>query len=246
MEQDSQLLLEQIREAGSGLCSLQDVTVRSQFLKKRSKGSIAVCPFCEEAYPARDGDICLGYRGDAPYLETNIVSNRNREKVPSLKTVPVEQAIGSRILHDMTRVIPENAKWPAFRHGHTITAEDIDILKKMGRKNIYVEDQKGADQQWVHEDEAALAFARTMAGDGVTFTKAPSEGKTTLLAKRDGLLVADEDRLEIFNLVPDVMCASRQSFSVVNRGEKLAAPGPLLSFFTGSICISSINRGLHF
>ena len=222
MEQDSQLLLEQIREAGSRLCSLQSVTVRSQFLKKRSKGQIVICPLCGEAYPARDGDICLGCRGDAPYLETDIVSDRKREKGPFLKIVPVEQAVGRRVLHDMTRIIPENAKGPAFKHGHTITPEDIDILKKMGRKNIYLEDQAGTGQQWVHEDEAALAFARAMAGDGVTFTESPTEGKATLLAKRDGLLVADEDRLKIFNLVPDVMCASRQSFSVVSRGKKLA------------------------
>ena len=222
MEQDSQLLFEQIKEAGSGICSLQSVTVRPQFLKKRSKGNIAVCPLCKEAYPARDGDICLGCRGDAPYLESDIEMNRKMEEEPFLKLVPVEQAVGCRVLHDMTRIIPENVKGPAFKHGQVITAEDVGILKKMGRKNIYVEDREGAGRQWVHEDEAALAFARAMAGDGVTLTEAPSEGKATLLAKRDGLLVVDEDRLEIFNLVPNVMCASRQSFSIVNKGEELA------------------------
>ena len=222
MEQNSLLLLEQIREAGPQLYSIQRVTVKPQLLKKRSKGQIAVCPLCKEAYPARDGDICLGCQGDAPYLETDIVNERRSERGPFLEIVPAVEAMGRRVLHDMTRIIPENVKGPAFKHGHTITVEDIDILKKMGRKNIYVEGQRIPGQEWVHEDEAALTFARAMAGDGVTFTEVPSEGKVTLLAERDGLLVVDEDRLEIFNLVPGVMCASRQSFSVVNKGGRLA------------------------
>ncbi len=67
-DQDSQLLFEQIKEAGQKICSLQNLTVRSELLEKRSKGNIAICSLCEEAYPVNDGDICLGCRGDAPYL----------------------------------------------------------------------------------------------------------------------------------------------------------------------------------
>ena len=72
--------------------------------------------------------------------------------------------------------------------------------------------------EWVHEDEAALAFARALAGDGVTFTDPPREGKVNLLAARDGLLVVDEARLETFNLVPGVMCACRQGFTLLDPG----------------------------
>jgi formylmethanofuran dehydrogenase subunit E len=66
-----------------------------------------------------------------------------------------------------------------------------------------------ASPEWVHEDEAALAFAQAMAGEGITFSETPKEGKVNLLAARDGLLVVAESRLYMFNLVPGVMCACR-------------------------------------
>jgi formylmethanofuran dehydrogenase subunit E len=61
-----------------------------------------------------------------------------------------------------------------------------------------------------------------MAGVGVSCTESPTEGKVNFNAKLDGLLVVDERRLEMFNLVPGVMCASRQGFSMVNNGASLA------------------------
>ena len=39
-DQDSKALFEEIRNAGSELCGMQDVRVHSRFLKKRSKGNI--------------------------------------------------------------------------------------------------------------------------------------------------------------------------------------------------------------
>jgi len=67
-EQDSNLLLEQIREAGSTLCSLEPVIVQSQYMEKRKKGMIAICPMCKEAYPFKDGDKCRACMGESPYL----------------------------------------------------------------------------------------------------------------------------------------------------------------------------------
>jgi len=77
--------------------------------------------------------------------------------------------------------------------------------------------------EWVHEDEAALAFAQSMAGEGVTFNEPPREGKINLLAADDGLLMVDELRLERFNLVPGVMCACRQGFTVLAQSRMLGA-----------------------
>ena len=71
-------------------------------------------------------------------------------------------------------------------------------------------------------DDAALAFAEAMAGEGVGFAEQPSEGKIDFKALRDGLLAVDGDRLEMFNLVPGVMCATRQNFSVLKRGRRFA------------------------
>ena len=87
-----------------------------------------------------------------------------------------------------------------------------------------MEEDRGPE--WVHEDEAALAFARALAGAGVTFTDPPREGKVNLVAARDGLLVVDEARLENFNLVPGVMCACRQGYTLMTQGRPWAPPGP--------------------
>ena len=58
-EQDADLLLTQIREAGNGICSVQPVKVADRFTKQRRRGDIAVCPKCHEGYPVADGPLCL-------------------------------------------------------------------------------------------------------------------------------------------------------------------------------------------
>jgi formylmethanofuran dehydrogenase subunit E len=93
----------------------------------------------------------------------------------------------------------------------------------MGRNRVYVQEENETADAWVHEDEAALAFAKAMAGEGVTFEEPPREGKINLAAERDGLLIVEQDRLEQFNSIPGVMCASRRSYTLIGRGRHLAA-----------------------
>ena len=75
-EQDTELLLGQIKEAGIMIFSLQNVRVHPHFLEKNNKGRIAICPECKEAYPFKDGDICRACQGESPY-----VSSETREGV---------------------------------------------------------------------------------------------------------------------------------------------------------------------
>jgi formylmethanofuran dehydrogenase subunit E len=67
-EQDSEKLREQILNAGREIYSIQKVRVQPDLLLKRSKGSIAICPACGEAYPAKHGANCLACQGQSPYL----------------------------------------------------------------------------------------------------------------------------------------------------------------------------------
>ncbi|MBN2250697.1 MAG: molybdopterin-binding protein, partial [Candidatus Altiarchaeota archaeon] len=129
--------------------------------------------------------------------------------------------VGRSLLHDMTRIIPNSEKGPAFKNGHVVDKDDIDLLLTMGKKTVYVKETTAPGDEWVHENKAALTLARVMAGEGVAFTDAPSEGKVTFSADRDGLLVVNEERLINFNCVPDVMCASRQSCSVVSCNDRI-------------------------
>jgi formylmethanofuran dehydrogenase subunit E len=62
-EQDTALLLSQIKEAGSGVCGMEKVMVTDRFIKRRPRGSLAVCPKCREGYPLDDGPLCLACSG---------------------------------------------------------------------------------------------------------------------------------------------------------------------------------------
>lgn len=220
-EQDVELLMTEIREAGAGYCGIQRVQLTPGFINRERRGNFSICPLCMESYPVADGGICRACQGDGAYYVTDSGGDREEAKAPALRKVPLEEAIGLTVLHDMTRIVPGQEKGPAFKRDQRISAGDLCRLQQMGRKNIYALEEVPEESEWVHEDKAALAFATAMAGEGVAFTEAPSEGKADLLAARDGLLVIDEKGLEAFNTVQGVMCASRHNYSVVNRDSKV-------------------------
>lgn len=66
--QDSQLLSEQIKEAGANICHYQRIRIDLRSLKERRNARFTICPRCKEAYPIADGEICLACRGEIPYL----------------------------------------------------------------------------------------------------------------------------------------------------------------------------------
>jgi formylmethanofuran dehydrogenase subunit E len=59
-EQDTSLLMMQIKEAGADICGVRTVRIADRFLERRRRKGIAICPRCGEAYPADDGPICGG------------------------------------------------------------------------------------------------------------------------------------------------------------------------------------------
>jgi formylmethanofuran dehydrogenase subunit E len=220
-EQDARLLLEQIREAGSALYRRTAVRLRGRFLQRKGGGEIRVCPLCGEAYPQEHGRICRGCQGDSPY-ESDPNATENPMPPPFLRAIPVEQAVGRAALHDMTRIVPGVLKAPAITHGQRIGAGDVCRLQQMGRRTIYVADRGVPSDGFLHEDEAARAFAQAMAGRGVGLRLPPREGRVNLVAEQEGLLVVEEERLEQFNMVAGVMCASRKSYSLVGRQKVVA------------------------
>ncbi|NSW86614.1 MAG: trehalose-binding protein [Syntrophobacteraceae bacterium] len=221
-EQDKALLLDQLRDAGTELLGMHPVRVHSRFMKRQSRGQIVDCSLCGEPYPARDGAICRACQGESPYETMDTPAAEYTRDEPRLAAVSVEESVGRRLLHDMTQIIPGESKGPVFVRGNRVTVGDICRLQQMGRKRVYVEEGDSGGKEWVHENEAAEAFAAGMAGDGVLPSEAPREGKVDLLAARDGLFIVDSARLERFNRIPGVICASRRSYTVVGSGRTLA------------------------
>ncbi|OGR01332.1 MAG: molybdopterin-binding protein [Deltaproteobacteria bacterium RIFOXYD12_FULL_55_16] len=135
------------------------------------------------------------------------------------KTIPVEQAVGMVLPHDITEIRSEEFKGRAFRKGHIIREEDIERLKCLGKENIYVL-ELGEDD--IHENEAAELMAKALAGPGVEVSGEPVEGKLNLVAAHDGLLKIEVEALYQFNLPGEVMCATLHSNTPVKKGEQLA------------------------
>lgn len=66
-EQDTRLLLDQIKQAGESLYGRTPIQIQEKLLGRRSMGQIDKCPLCGEAYPVKHGSICRGCRSEAPY-----------------------------------------------------------------------------------------------------------------------------------------------------------------------------------
>jgi hypothetical protein len=133
-----------------------------------------------------------------------------------IKTIGLEEAVGTQLAHDITEIRPGEFKGPAFRQGHTVCEEDICRLQRLGKNHLYVIDME-ADE--IHENEAAVLLAGALAGEGVAWENNPREGKINLQAAWDGLLQVDVQALAAFNLVDEVMCATLHNHTLVKQGE---------------------------
>jgi len=144
----------------------------------------------------------------------------NTKKILPFKTIPVDEAVGTTLAHDMTEIIPGESKGPAFKKGHKVTSGDVCRLMRMGKNNLYVLDLE--DDQ-IHEDEAVNDLAAALAGPGVIFSGSPSEGKLELRAAYPGLFKVNTEALTDFNMIQDVMCASIHNNTSVGTNDSLAA-----------------------
>ncbi|HEY7166242.1 MAG TPA: molybdopterin-binding protein [Candidatus Binatia bacterium] len=135
-----------------------------------------------------------------------------------LKVIPVEEAIGLPLAHDITEIVPGKHKGPAFRRGHVIRPEDVSKLLDVGKAHIYVMD---LEKDEVHEEDAARRLAKAAAGENLSLTD-PSEGRVNLVAGISGLLKVDVDLLYRFNSLGDLMLATLQSNRYVRKGDVVA------------------------
>lgn len=136
-----------------------------------------------------------------------------------LKKVRVEEAVGLRLAHDMTQIVPGHFKGPAFRRGQILKLEDIPQLLAMGKEYIY--SLELADGE-IHEEEAALRIARAAAGEGLV-PGSPLEGRVNLQAELQGLLRVKRALLEEVNSLGDLILATLHDRTVCFPGQVVAA-----------------------
>ena len=78
-----------------------------------------------------------------------------------MKKIKVEDAIGTVLAHDVTRIIPGEFKGARFKKGHIIQDKDISELKKMGKNHVYALE---ISEDLIHEDDAALRISAAICG----------------------------------------------------------------------------------
>jgi hypothetical protein len=135
-------------------------------------------------------------------------------------TIPIDQAVGKVLAHDITEIRPGQFKGIAFRKGHIVQAADIPHLRRLGKENLFVLDIGPGE---IHEDDAAIRLAKALAGPGIVFGNRPSEGKISLKAAHRGLLKVNVDALTDVCLIPTICCASRHNNTLVEKEETVAA-----------------------
>ncbi|GAB2719912.1 molybdopterin-binding protein [Paenibacillus thermoaerophilus] len=132
-----------------------------------------------------------------------------------LREVRVHDAVGLRLAHDLTQIIPGQFKGRLFRKGHVIAEEDIPALLSIGKEHIYVLELEPGE---LHEDDAALRMAEAVRGGRLDMTE-PSEGKVVLKAAIQGLARVDEQLIHAVNDLDEVAMATIRDLTVVEPGQ---------------------------
>lgn len=138
---------------------------------------------------------------------------------PNMKEVPVREAIGMMLPHDMTQILPGEFKGRLYKKGHVVTEADIEPLLSIGKEHIYVLDMP---EGYIHEEEAGLRIAKAVSGQGLTLTE-PYEGKVAMKAARTGLAKINEEAVHALNGLEGIAFSTMYGDQVVHPGHTLAA-----------------------
>lgn len=135
-----------------------------------------------------------------------------------MKKVPVKDAIGLVLCHDITKVVAGEFKGRAFQRNHVIQPEDVEELLKLGKEHIYVWEE---NKREIHEDEAAVRIAAAIKGSNISYEE-PQEGKSILKANCKGLIKINSALLEEVNSIEDISIACLPNNFTVADGQKIA------------------------
>lgn len=137
-----------------------------------------------------------------------------------LRVIPIEEALGHALAHDLTKIDPEKGtKGARFRRGHILQPEDLPVLREMGRRNLSI---VVLEPDEVHEDEAALRLAEVLAGEGFEIS-GPEEGRCRLISTGRGIVRFDPEAVGKINRDREWSLAYAHSNSVVKPGSVVAA-----------------------
>ncbi len=123
----------------------------------------------------------------------------------------LEQAEGKILGHN----VAGNDGRRVLRKGKPLTAEQVRILRQLGRSVVYVAELEADD---VDENAAALRVGQVVMGSGLRLN-GPSKGRVNFKAKVDGVLRVDAGRLARLNSHYGVTLATLRTNSAVASGK---------------------------
>lgn len=130
------------------------------------------------------------------------------------RVVPLDQAEGAVLGHNVADADGRRR----LRKGRELAAEDVEILRRLGRRSVWV---ARLDEDDVGEDEAAQRIARAASGPHVDCGRART-GRVNLEASTLGVLRVDVDRLLEINELDGVTLATLPTHTPVTAGKMLA------------------------
>jgi len=136
-----------------------------------------------------------------------------------MKKIRVEDAVGTVLAHDLTRILRGKFKGVGFHKGHIVQEKDIPELLKIGKHYLYVLDL-GKDQ--LHEDDAAIRIARAISGNDLEFSE-PREGKIKITTLYAGLVKINVNALLLVNKMENIIVATLKNNFPCKKGEIIAA-----------------------
>ncbi len=145
----------------------------------------------------------------------------------AMKKLKVEEAVGTVLAHDITRIIPGKFKGVGFKKGHIVRPEDVPELLKLGKNHLYTL-ELGAG--CMHEDDAALRIAAAICGGNLTWTK-PLEGKSNIKSQCRGLLKSNVEGLLRLNSLGDLIISTLKTHFPV-RAEQVVAAARIIPLTT--------------
>lgn len=137
----------------------------------------------------------------------------------NIKTIPIEEAVGKQLAHDLTQIdAPNHKKSARFKKGQIVTEADLPVLRDMGKENLSIIEMTVG---FIHEDDAALALSAVLAGDNLR-TTAPEEGRCNLVATKPGLLWYLAETVNRVNQDPDWVLSALAPHRPVREGQTVA------------------------
>lgn len=135
-----------------------------------------------------------------------------------MKKIPVEDAIGMTLCHDIT-AIREGFKGAAFRRGHVIAPEDVEKLKDIGKRHVFIWEENAGE---IHEEDAALRLSKLCKTEYGIYS-GPSEGKMVQTAGIRGMFRVNVPLQRAINRIGDITISSIPDHYPVEVGDRLCS-----------------------